>query len=315
MTSDITVVIPVYDRPHLAEEAIASALAQHPPPQVIVVDDHGARPFTAQTMAWAQSGVIRIVGDRNLGLSAARNLGARFVTTPYLHFLDDDDHLGPTALAGLRAALEASPSAVAAGGGRRLFEGATIDETIRWPSDLSTGIAAAVMACPFSTPGQVLMRREAFEAAGGFAVGVPLAEDWDLWVRLLTIGPIITPPVHAVDYRRHAQSMSASTRVAHQAITLCHHYRRHPPAPEVLASHDRMVAAVADSYLAKVVWQGARHARTGQLRAAGREFVMAARLIGQALTSQRGRSALAHVGRTFFDPALRQKRTAAPTPP
>jgi len=306
MTRDVTVVIPVYDRPHLAEEAIASALAQEPRPDVVVVDDHGARPFTDQTMAWAADGLIRIVGDRNLGLPAARNLGARQVTTPYMLFLDDDDRLRPRALAALRAALESAPHAVAAGGGRRRFDDVAVEEGVHWPPDLRAGIAEAVAVCPFSTPGQVLLRRAAFEAIGGFVETEPLAEDWDLWIRLLTVGPILTPAIHAVDYRRHAASLSATTRVAHQAIHMCAHYGRHPPSPEVAANLDRMVASIVDTYLAKVIWRAGGHARTGQWRAAWREFAMASRLVALATRSRRGRTALAHARRGFRDSTVHQ---------
>ncbi len=53
--------------------------------------------------------------------------------------------------------------------------------------------------CAIQTPGQVLIRSEAFERVGGFDASLPVSEDWDLWLRLARIAPIprmLEPVIH-----------------------------------------------------------------------------------------------------------------------
>lgn len=92
MAEDIRfdVVIPAYNRGTTIGAALASVLAQeHPPQQIIVVDD-GSVDDTVQTVRTIAPGA-RILQQANQGASVARNEGVQAARAPWVAFLDSDD--------------------------------------------------------------------------------------------------------------------------------------------------------------------------------------------------------------------------------
>lgn len=85
--SELTVVIPVHDRP----AQLARLLASVPPgvAHVIVVDDASERAEAVASVA-AEHGAQLIALDRNVGAAAARNAGLAAVETPFVAFVDSD---------------------------------------------------------------------------------------------------------------------------------------------------------------------------------------------------------------------------------
>ena len=69
--------------------------------------------------------------------------------------------------------------------------------------------------CHLLSPGQALIRADALRACGGFDPGVWGADDWDLYLRLCQIGPVLYEPVVSLTYRLHAQNASATGAVRH----------------------------------------------------------------------------------------------------
>ncbi|QYJ02626.1 mycofactocin biosynthesis glycosyltransferase MftF [Nocardioides panacisoli] len=84
---DLTVVVPVRDRP----EQLGRALADLAPLRVLVVDDGSLEPAAVAVVA-ASHGAEVLPLPVNRGPAAARNAGLRAVTTPYVAFVDSDVH-------------------------------------------------------------------------------------------------------------------------------------------------------------------------------------------------------------------------------
>jgi glycosyltransferase involved in cell wall biosynthesis len=95
--SEITVVIPVYNRAKLVGRAIESALDQTMQPAQIIVVDDGSTDKTAEVCR-EYSCPVQYVWQRNSGASAARNAGIRLASHPWIAFLDSDDHFTPSHL-------------------------------------------------------------------------------------------------------------------------------------------------------------------------------------------------------------------------
>ena len=94
--------------------AVASALAQQPPPTgVIVVVDHNPRLYDRARREL--SGVTVLQNGFARGASGTRNTGARHTTTPLVAFLDGDITAGPQWLAQLVAPFD-DPAVVGTGG-------------------------------------------------------------------------------------------------------------------------------------------------------------------------------------------------------
>ena len=118
MTADAgaqtTVVIPVWDEyvAGLPSGALASLTGQEPAPRIVVVDN-------ASTIALPciepPAEVVR--SSRRLTVGAARNLGLKHVTTPYVVFWDADDEMLPGTLALLESAIGSDPRMAAFGAG------------------------------------------------------------------------------------------------------------------------------------------------------------------------------------------------------
>ena len=88
--SDVTVVIPTYNRARFIEEAVESVLAQsYPPLEVIIVDD-GSTDDTASVCARFQS-PVRYIRRQNEGAATARNVGILAAKGNWIAFCDSDD--------------------------------------------------------------------------------------------------------------------------------------------------------------------------------------------------------------------------------
>jgi GT2 family glycosyltransferase len=118
-------------------------------------------------------------------------------------FLDADDRLHPSYLRETYAALTADPTAGFAYTDRHDF--GDIDKDVpSLPYDLPRLSRACYVNCC------ALMRRAAFDAAGGYKTNVNGMEDWDLW---LSIGEAGYRGVHVAQtlfwYRRHESGLFA----------------------------------------------------------------------------------------------------------
>ena len=213
MPAPVSVVIPAYNHAAYIVAAIESVLAQTTPPrEVIVVDDGSPDDTAARVTPLAEAGRVRYVRQENAGMAAARNAGARLATSEYLYFLDDDDLLFPDAVRPLVRELTEHREAAFAYGNMVVF-----DDRPPCPGPRSGAHrdpSRAVNPTEFllfnqiGSPGQVLMRRQAFLDVGGFNLKIWGTDDWDLWLRLLRdrSARMISSPVIA--YRLHANNAS-----------------------------------------------------------------------------------------------------------
>lgn len=95
--SDVSVIIPTYNRPQWLSQAIESALAQTLQPlEIIVVNDGGNKDQTRYIIDKYPQ--VKYVWQENRGPGAARNLGLKLSRGSYIQFLDDDDWLSADAL-------------------------------------------------------------------------------------------------------------------------------------------------------------------------------------------------------------------------
>lgn len=181
----ISVVIPTYDRPSYLRGAVETAVGQTWSDVEVVVVDDGSNEAYAATVVDSFGDRVRLVRhDENRGLSAARNTGVRATEGEYVAFLDDDDRWHEEKLSRQAAVLADEPTV-----GLVTCCLAAVDpddrvlrcERSKPDGDLSDRIFLRNL---IGTPSRVLVRREAFEAAGGFDESLPTKQDWDLYVKL-----------------------------------------------------------------------------------------------------------------------------------
>lgn len=265
----VSVVIPAYDPGDELRDALASVLAQTEQRfEVVVVDDGSRRPLDGVA---ALDPRIRVLRQDNAGVSSARNAGLRAASAPWVAFLDDDDVWEAGKLRAQLDALERT--------------GATLCHTaFRWEQTGLSGTATHERRYPAPLTYPALLRgdhvctssvvvdREAVLTLGGFDVSLRLAEDLDLWLRLLREGArfaVVDEPL--LTYRTHDAGASADYEATYRA-------RR-----RVLRDHARTA----------VGGEAADAARAGLRR--GRE--LAAAQAFNAARASSGRARLVHLSR------------------
>ncbi|MBM3667069.1 MAG: glycosyltransferase family 2 protein [Actinobacteria bacterium] len=236
---DVAVVIPHYNHAAYLGEAVASALAQDTgPPRVVVVDDGSTDPAAEAALATLPAGV-EVIRKAHGGQASARNAGARATSEPLLLFLDADDHLPPDALGRLRNALAADEDAAYAYGSMRYF-GA-------WSGEVPFPDFDPYRLLYRSIVGWLgLVRREAFEQAGGFDEHLEGFEDWDLMLALLDCGwGAVRIDGVVLEYRKHQTSSLEDHRSRYRRLYR-NLRRRHADlygrAPELAAASDLSAA-------------------------------------------------------------------------
>lgn len=96
----ISVIIPVYNVEKYLAECVDSVLAQsYMDWEVILVDDGATDSSGTMCDEYAAKDPrIRVIHQKNGGLSAARNTGLKAARGEYVYFLDSDDYIAPRAL-------------------------------------------------------------------------------------------------------------------------------------------------------------------------------------------------------------------------
>jgi mycofactocin system glycosyltransferase len=186
---DVTVVVPVQDRPGALDLLLGSLPPVVP---VVVVDDGSADPAAVAEVA-ARHDARLVVHRRNLGPAAARNTGLRRVATPFVAFCDSDVVPESGWLGTLRRHLDDPALAVVAPrilGPEPRDDDAWLEryEQARSSLDLGTRPAAVrVHGAVSYLPSACLLAR--VDALGdGFDERMRVGEDVDLVWRLLTSG-------------------------------------------------------------------------------------------------------------------------------
>lgn len=198
--------------------------------EVIVVDDGSTDDGPDIVRGHLTDPRVRLVKNPHLGVAKARNTGAALISmhARYLTFLDADDFWDPTLLATLVDTLERRPDAAGAfvlaeyiDGDGNILQPGDFPRHMRGREDLRDGrlvprdSAADVefenlfLANLVYPPSCLLVRRTAFEAAGGFD-GRFLAEDWEFVVRLAKQGPLVPVDRVLAGYRRHTSNASGN---------------------------------------------------------------------------------------------------------
>jgi GT2 family glycosyltransferase len=162
---------------------------------VVLVDNASADGAALDALA-AEHGARLIRNAENRGFGAACNQGAAGASTEFLLFLNPDAALGPGALDALAAAAARHPEAVAFNPRIEEADGSAYfkRQSVILPrnSRMPRGWPADDRAVPVLSGAALFVRREAFEAVGGFDEAIFLYhEDDDLSLRLAERGALM----------------------------------------------------------------------------------------------------------------------------
>ncbi|MFE7223445.1 mycofactocin biosynthesis glycosyltransferase MftF [Nocardioides sp. NPDC057577] len=189
--AELTVVIPVRDRPDQLDRALASLGALHR----IVVDDASLDPDAVARVA-NRHGAHLVQLPENVGPAGARNAGLRVVRTPYVAFVDSDVTVEASMLLALTRHFADSRVALVA----PLVRSRARSRAPRWferfdedDSSLALGTRACVVrpgAAVGWLPSACLVGRTD-RLGAGFEESMRVGEDVDLVWRLVEAGEVV----------------------------------------------------------------------------------------------------------------------------
>lgn len=203
----VACIIPTHGRPDQLLRALESVLQQMAAPaEIVVVDDLDDERTAAVVQLTAMRTEIpmrRVVNKAHLGASGSRNAGAAASKAEFIAFLDDDDAWRPEHLARAMAEAERTGADAVVSGLCRIRHDSTVQHIVM-PSALAVG--GQLFDKNFGLTGSnLLIRRSAFERVGGFDPALPVFNDWDFAIRMITEGvPYCVAPELTVEWREHA---------------------------------------------------------------------------------------------------------------
>ena len=188
------IVIVTYNNEHTILECLRS-IATEEVNSIHIIDSHS----TDQTIQILQrQGCAYTVLDANKGFSHAANIGATFLDTDYILFLNPDTELLPGALHAMKSAIETSPHAAVVGG--MLVDATGLSENDAFGGEIGllhmifrhvqkkTSLRN-ISSVAWVSGGALMIKRSIFEQLGGFDEEFFLYwEDIDLCKRVRDAG-------------------------------------------------------------------------------------------------------------------------------
>ncbi|MFA5864845.1 MAG: glycosyltransferase [Phycisphaerae bacterium] len=205
-----SVIIPCYNGSPFITEAIQSVLNQTVPVMEIIVVDDGSTDDSA-AIAERFGPPVRVIRQKNAGVSEARNRGIREAKGEWIAFLDADDLWQSDKLEKQFSKTKQGYDFVYCDA---INFGACENLPLR-RMDYTTlhegNVFERLIVRNFVTTSGVVVRRAILERTELFNTRFFLAEDWALWLRLATLIPFGCVHESLVRYRVHAGGISKNT--------------------------------------------------------------------------------------------------------
>jgi glycosyltransferase involved in cell wall biosynthesis len=205
---EITVVIPTRNRWPLLSKTLAGALAQEDVAHEVIVVDDGSTDETAARLAEMNEPRVRTFrNERAHGVAEARNRGIAAARGEWVAFLDDDDLWAPRKLAEQLRAGSSPDTVLVYTAALVLDESMAVVEVLDAPEP--DDLLRRILPGNFIPAGasNVMARTDAVRKVGGFEATLSQFADWDLWIRLLQLGPAAACAEPLLGYIQHPDSM------------------------------------------------------------------------------------------------------------
>lgn len=289
----VSVIIPCHNREDTILDAVQSVLDQDFRDLDVICIDDASTDRTMEVLATIKDPRLRWADNTGpRGPSAARNCGVALSDADWIAFQDSDDIWLPGKLSAQMSRLEDSDF-VAAYCGMLIKEDAHPDTPVqgripdRTITPLEGDILPSLTRQSYISTQMLVIRRNVFDAVGGFDEDLLALVDWELMLRVAGQGPVAFVDEDLVVQRMSGNSITNSSRkrLGAQEYVLEKHSDLLAQYPEALAGHHHRLAG---GYRLFADWRpAARHATLAR-RAAPcnlRHWAYAAYLRSRALFS------------------------------
>ena len=262
----ISVIIPAYNAEKTVLETIRSVLNQTITDIELIVVDDGSSDETVAIARAVKDPRVRIYSFTNGGAAMARNRGIEKSTGEFLSFIDSDDLWTPDKLEKQLKTLQDNPKAggvyswtlIMDNSGEKVYPG---------NCESYTGdVYPHLLLSNFVGSGSnMLVRRSASEAIGGFDTSLYSHEDWDYYLRLSQrwLFAVVSEP--QILYRKREDSVCSNFEVMEHYIFILHDkvFSAVPPDLRYLEPHSRakkyeFLTQIALTHISS--WQDCRRA-------------------------------------------------------
>ena len=212
-----SVVIPLYNKEKEIKRSIDSVLRQTYSEYEIIVVNDGSKDNGPDIVQKMDDRRIRLIHQKNAGVSAARNRGIMEARFDYVSFLDADDEWKPNYLEIITKNVHDYPNA-----GIYATAYGTIDENGSFAVPVFKGVPPgswrgylpsyfySALGPPPVWTSAVTIRKDVFDNVGMFPEGIVMAEDKEMWERIaLKYKICFTTEIGAIYY------LDASNRSCH----------------------------------------------------------------------------------------------------
>ena len=187
----ISVVIPLYNKEKDIKRAIESVLNQTFQKFEIIVVNDGSTDKSAEIVQNIKDSRIRLINQKNAGVSAARNKGIEEAKYEYIAFLDADDFWEKNFLETVwKLKNKYLKCGVFATSYKFLYSDGTVGYPVIHGLDknfegiIDNYFKIAVQSDPVFCSISVMIKKDCLKKIGGFPVGIRAGEDLLTWARL-----------------------------------------------------------------------------------------------------------------------------------
>lgn len=194
----ISVLMAVNNGAPWVRQAAESVLAQTAVDLELIVIDDGSTDATPEILARLDDPRVRVERRPASGLTRALNRAASLARAPLLARLDADDVALPERLARQRAFLDAHPEVGLLGTGAREVDADGREVAVVQPPSEDREIRRALIRRNPFVHSSVMMRQSVLARAGGYDETLPVAQDYDLWMRMSRLTRLANLPAPLV---------------------------------------------------------------------------------------------------------------------
>lgn len=181
----VSVIIPTYNRAEFLRKALLSVIKQTLHDREIIIVDDGSTDNTRDNIGDLLDRypfITYIFSSANMGVSWARNKGMESASGRYIAFLDSDDSWRKRKLEIQISRMQESRYKISYTNERWIMSGDFKNQGKLHRKFTGDIFPHAIKLCMVS-PSSVVFEKGVFEKTGGFDLSLPVAEDYDMFIR------------------------------------------------------------------------------------------------------------------------------------
>lgn len=222
MKTPLTVLMAVHNGGRFLRTAVESILNQtYRNFNFLIVDDASTDGSREMIRTIGDPRITLLCLEKNVGQTAALNVGLQHIESPWIARMDADDYSAPTRFEEQMRALESNPSLRCVGTFAWIFreDFSKSEEIIARPVDEQAIRHHLLKGIPM-IHGTIVVSREAMNQIGGYNERYRYSQDLDLFSRLLTRFSGANIPKPLLGFRRHEGQGSFCVRAAEESVEI-----------------------------------------------------------------------------------------------